>query len=110
MDGVAETPEKMDRYVRTIFNKTNEMDHLINELINSLFSLSMAIFSSADSFSLRRIIQIRVKDVGDFVQVEIEEMARELHPKICRIFLTVSTGRMFHVIHPREEAESVFPL
>lgn len=26
MDGVADTPEKMDRYVRTIYNKTNEMD------------------------------------------------------------------------------------
>ena len=32
MDGVADTPEKMDRYVRIIYNKTNEMDHLINEL------------------------------------------------------------------------------
>ena len=32
IDGVADTPEKMDRYVRTIYNKTNEMDHLINEL------------------------------------------------------------------------------
>ena len=32
MDGVADTPEKMDRYVKTIYNKTNEMDHLINEL------------------------------------------------------------------------------
>ena len=32
MDGVADTPEKMDRYVRTIYNKTIEMDHLINEL------------------------------------------------------------------------------
>ena len=32
MDGVADTPEKMIRYVRTIYIKTNEMDHLINEL------------------------------------------------------------------------------
>ena len=32
MDGVADTPEKMERYVRTIYNKTNEMDRLINEL------------------------------------------------------------------------------
>lgn len=32
MDGVADTPEKMDRYIRTIYNKTNEMDRLINEL------------------------------------------------------------------------------
>ena len=32
MDGVADTPEKMDRYIRTIYNKTSEMDLLINEL------------------------------------------------------------------------------
>ncbi|MBR2778937.1 MAG: HAMP domain-containing histidine kinase, partial [Firmicutes bacterium] len=32
IDGVADTPEKMDRYVRTIYNKTIEMDRLINEL------------------------------------------------------------------------------
>ncbi len=32
MDGVADTPEKMDHYVRTIYNKANEMDHLISEL------------------------------------------------------------------------------
>ena len=32
MDGVADTPEKMDRYIRTIYNKANEMNVLINEL------------------------------------------------------------------------------
>ena len=32
MDGVADTPEKMDRYIRTIYNKANDMDKLINEL------------------------------------------------------------------------------
>ena len=32
MDGVADTPEKMDRYIKTIYNKANEMDLLINEL------------------------------------------------------------------------------
>lgn len=32
MDGVADTPEKMSRYIRTIYNKANEMDALINEL------------------------------------------------------------------------------
>lgn len=26
MDGVADTPEKMDRYIKTIYNKANEMD------------------------------------------------------------------------------------
>ena len=32
MDGVADTPEKMDRYIRTVYNKANDMDRLINEL------------------------------------------------------------------------------
>ena len=32
MDGVADTPEKIDKYVRTIYNKANDMDRLINEL------------------------------------------------------------------------------
>lgn len=32
IDGVADTPEKMNRYIRTIYTKANEMDRLINEL------------------------------------------------------------------------------
>ena len=32
MDGVADTPEKLDRYIRTIYIKANDMDRLINEL------------------------------------------------------------------------------
>lgn len=32
MDGVASTPEKMDKYIRTIYTKTTEMDDLINQL------------------------------------------------------------------------------
>ena len=31
-DGVADTPEKMDRYIRTIYNKAADMDKLIDEL------------------------------------------------------------------------------
>ena len=32
LDGVADTPEKKEKYLRTIFNKANEVDRLINEL------------------------------------------------------------------------------
>lgn len=32
VDGVADTPEKMNKYIKTIYTKTNEMDRLINEL------------------------------------------------------------------------------
>ncbi len=32
MDGVANTPEKQHKYLQTIYNKSNDMDRLINEL------------------------------------------------------------------------------
>ena len=32
IDGVADTPEKQEKYIRTIYTKANEMDLLINEL------------------------------------------------------------------------------
>ena len=143
MDGVADTPEKMDRYVRTIYNKTNEMDHLINELtfyskidtnripytfsklnVEDYFSdcaeevgleletrgiqlcyanyVDKDVLVIADGEQIRRvihniisnaikymdkqngmkgIIQIRVKDVGDFVQVEIEDNGKGIAAK-----------------------------
>ena len=122
MDGVADTPEKMDRYVRTIYNKTNEMDHLINvedyfsdcaeevglELETRGIQLCYAnyvdkdVLVIADGEQIRRvihniisnaikymdkqngmkgIIQIRVKDVGDFVQVEIEDNGKGIASK-----------------------------
>lgn len=32
IDGVANTPERIDKYIKTIYNKSMEMDRLINEL------------------------------------------------------------------------------
>ena len=140
MDGVADTPEKMDRYVRTIYNKTNEMDHLINELtfyskidtnrIPYTFSklnvedyfedcseevgleletrgielvyanyVEKDVMVIADGEQIRRvihniisnaikymdkpkgIIKIRIKDVGDFIQIEIEDNGKGIGPK-----------------------------
>jgi len=140
MDGVADTPEKMDRYIRTIYNKANEMDGLINELtfyskidtnrIPYTFSILNAVhyFDDcadelklelesknvkleyentvgtrvriiADAEQLRRvinnivsnsikymdkeygIIQLRVRDVGDFIQVEMEDNGKGIAAK-----------------------------
>lgn len=140
MDGVADTPEKMDRYVRTIYNKTNEMDHLINELtfyskidtnripytfsklnVEDYFSdcaeelglemetrgielvyanyVEKGVQVIADGEQIRRvihnivsnaikymekprgIIQLQVKDVGDFIQVEIEDNGKGIAAK-----------------------------
>jgi len=132
LDGVADTPEKVDKYMRTIYNKAIDMDRLINELtlyakidtnripynfnrINAAeyfkdcieeigleleaehIGLSYFNYAGddvviiADPEQLKRVIDniignsvkymdkehglinIRIKDVGDFIQVEIED-------------------------------------
>ena len=135
IDGVADTPEKRDKYIRTIYNKANEMDALINELtlyakidtnripynfaklnVAEYFNdcieeigldleaknIGLAYFNYADGDvqiiadpeQLKRVINnivgnsvkyldkqkgfinIRITDVGDFIQVEIEDNGR----------------------------------
>ena len=135
LDGVADTPEKREKYLRTIYNKASEMDTLINELtlyskidtnripynfaklnVSAYFNdcieeigldleaknVGLAYFNYADEDTiiiadpeqLRRVINnivgnsckyfdkqkglinIRIKDVGDFIQVEIEDNGR----------------------------------
>lgn len=140
MDGVADTPEKMDKYIRTIYNKATEMDRLINELtfyskidtnripynfstipVSAYFDdcadeLSLELESKgvefsysnyvegeqkiiADAEQLKRVINnivsnsvkymdkkygrinLRVKDVGDFIQVELEDNGKGMAAK-----------------------------
>lgn len=132
IDGVADTPEKMDRYLRTIYTKANDMTALVDELsfyskidtnsmpynfisinINNYFTdcineltldlevkhIDLGYFNFVDSSQevwadaeqLKRvinniignsakyidkprgIINIRIQDAGDFVQVSIED-------------------------------------
>lgn len=140
MDGVANTPEKQEKYIRTIYNKANEMNTLINELtiyskldtnrvpynfqklpVVGYFNdyadelkdeleaenVSLSYYNYcnddvlmiADPEQLSRVIHnivsnavkymnkdvkrinIRVKDVGDFVQVEIEDNGKGIASK-----------------------------
>ena len=140
IDGVADTPEKIDRYVRTIYNKATEMNTLINELTlyskidtnkipynfnivsaNAYFDdcaddLSVELAAQnvefgyfnyverdvriiADAEQIKRVIHnivnnslkymdkpkgminLRVKDVGDFVQVELEDNGKGIAAK-----------------------------
>lgn len=135
LDGVASSPEKLDRYIRTIYNKANDMDRLVDELtfyakidtnripyafsrinVSDYFrdcveevsldldanNIELGYFNYvdedvtiiADAEQLKRvinniignsvkyldkekgIINIRIKDVGDFIQVEIEDNGR----------------------------------
>ena len=140
LDGVADTPEKREKYLKMINSKANEMDALLNEL--TLYSkidtnripynfnkLSVAAYFNdcieevgmdletkqiglayfnyvdndvmiiADPEQLKRVvnniignsvkyldkehgfINIRIKDVGDFIQVEIEDNGRGIASK-----------------------------
>ncbi len=140
MDGVASSPEKLDKYIRTIYNKANDMDRLIDELtfyskidtnkipyqfaklnVDSYFrdcaeevglelesrNIELGFFNYvaedveiiADAEQLKRvinniisnsvkyldkprgIINIRIKDVGDFIQIEIEDNGRGIAAK-----------------------------
>lgn len=132
LDGVADTPEKQQKYLKTIYNKAMDMDRLINELtfytkidtnripytfnkinVKEYFDdciedislelgqqrielsyenqVSDDVTVIADAEQIKRVInnivgnsikymdkekktlEIRVLDVGDFVQVEIED-------------------------------------
>lgn len=70
MDGVADTPEKMDKYIKTIYNKANDMDRLINEL---------TVYSGIDSnrvpYHFLRI------NVADYFRDCIEEVGLDLEAK-----------------------------
>lgn len=70
MDGVADTPEKMDKYIKTIYNKANDMDRLINEL---------TIYSKIDSnripYHFHRI------NVADYFGDCVEEVGLDLESK-----------------------------
>lgn len=140
LDGVASSPEKLDKYIRTIYNKANDMDRLIDELtfyskidtnkipytftkinVDDYFrdcaeevgldmesrNIELGYFNYvnedvmiiADVEQLKRvinnivsnsvkyldkprgIINIRIKDVGDFIQIEIEDNGRGIAAK-----------------------------
>ena len=70
MDGVADTPEKMDKYIKTVYNKANDMDRLINEL---------TIYSGIDNnripYHFHRI------NVADYFGDCVEEVGLDLESK-----------------------------
>lgn len=140
LDGVADTPQKQEKYLRTIYNKANDMDRLINELsfyskidtnripynfnkinVKEYFDdciedigmelgeqqvefsyvnrVPENVLVIADAEQMKRVInnivgnsikymdkpqksiQFRVLDVGDFIQVEIEDNGRGIASK-----------------------------
>lgn len=74
MDGVADTPEKHDKYIRTIYNKANEMDTLISEL-----TLYSNIDTNRIPYNFNRI------NVADYFEDCVEEVGLDLEAKNIRL-------------------------
>ena len=70
MDGVADTPEKMDKYIKTIYNKANDMERLINEL-----TYYSGIDNNRIPYNFHRI------NVADYFGDCIEEVGLDLEQK-----------------------------
>ena len=70
MDGVADTPEKMDKYIKTIYNKANDMDRLINEL-----TIYSGINSNRIPYHFHRL------NVADYFGDCVEEVGLDLESK-----------------------------
>lgn len=77
MDGVADTPEKMDKYIRTIYNKANDMDKLINELTT---------YSGIDSNKIP--YHFHVLNIADYFQDCVEEVGLDLEQKDIQLNYT----------------------
>ena len=67
MDGVADDKDKMDRYIRTIYNKACEMDMLIDEL---------TFYSKVDSDKI--VYNFSKINVQEYFYTYVEELSLEL--------------------------------
>ena len=67
-DGVADTPEKMDRYIRTIYNKATDMDKLIDELF-----LYSKLESNSMNYSFAKLnLQDYFEDCADEISMDLD--------------------------------------
>ena len=73
LDGVADTPEKQQKYLRTIYNKANDMDRLINELTFYSKIDTNRIPYTFSKINVREYFDDCVEDIGlELIQQQIE--------------------------------------
>lgn len=91
-DGVADTPEKMEKYIRIIYNKATEMDGLINEL---------ALYTQLDHSSIPyNFIKINVEE---YFKDCVDEISADLdNHKIGFTFLNYSDKDCNIIIDPEQ--------
>ncbi|WP_459499080.1 sensor histidine kinase [Bacillus sp. C1] len=96
-DGVANTPEKMDRYLTTIYTKAAHMDTLIDELF---------LFSKLDlnrvPFQFETIeLYSFMEDLIDEIRMDLSEYGINVHfqsPKYAQVYVTADREKVKRVI------------
>ena len=96
MDGVADTPEKVDKYIKTIYNKANDMDRLINEL-----TTYSGIDTNRIQYNFHRI------NIADYFGDCIEEVGLDLESKNIKLNYSNLTDHDTIVVMDPEQMKKV---
>ncbi len=96
MDGVADTEEKKERYIKTIYSKTIELDRLINEL-----TYYQGIDSNRIPYHFHRI------NVADFFSDCVEEVGLDLESKNIKLNYTNLLHHDTRIIADPEQLKKV---
>ncbi len=96
LEGVADTPERQMKYIRTIYNKANDMNNLINEL-----TLYSSIDNNRIPYNFTRI------NVADYFGDCIEEIGMELDSKDIKLNYANLTTPDIQIVADPEQLKRV---
>ncbi len=96
IDGVANTPEKQEKYIRTIYNKANDMDHLIDEL-----TLYSRFESDRIPYNFHRL------NVGDYFGDCVEEIGMDMDSRGIELNYTNLVSPQTRIIADPEQMKRV---
>ena len=96
IDGVANTPEKQAKYIRTIYNKANDMDRLIDEL-----TLYSRFESDRIPYNFHRL------NVGDYFGDCVEEIGMDMESRGIELNYTNLVSPQTRIIADPEQMKRV---
>ncbi len=96
IDGVADTQEKKDKYVKTIYNKANDMDKLIGELV-----LISKLESNSVPYNFSKL------DINAYFSESIEEIRTELDSKDIKLAYINGLPEKVNVMADKEQLKRV---
>jgi signal transduction histidine kinase len=96
LDGVADTPDKLDKYIKTIYAKATDMDRLIDELF---------LFSKLDLHNVP--FHFEKVDLIRFLQDCTEELQFDLNEKGISLILEIPKDAAYQVAVDREKLKRV---